>query len=102
MNKYVFASLATSSLAFIGIRLAGPTGAAPSGPPSVEQTIAELQSDGSKVIVNKVGSAPLSRCTVKAVRPGQTVVRRDSGAPGAGSGIVTTVVSKTVYLDLTC
>jgi hypothetical protein len=102
MNKYVFASLATTLLAFIGIGLAGPTGAAPSGLPSVEQTIAELQSDGSKVIVNKVGSAPLSQCTVKAVRTGQTLVRRNSGAPGAGSDIVTTVVSKTVYLDPTC
>ena len=102
MKNAIITLLVTTALSVGAIGLAGPAAAAPSGPPSVEQTIAQLQSDGSRVIVNKVGSAPLAQCTGKGIRPGQTVVRRDSGVPGAGNDIVTTVVSKTVYLDLTC
>jgi hypothetical protein len=54
------------------------------------------------VILNKVGTAPLDACSVTSVRPGQTFARMDSGAPGAGSSIVTTVTSKTVYVDVAC
>jgi hypothetical protein len=45
-----------------------------------------------------MGAAPLSQCTVSAVRPGQTHSedsRRDSS-------IITTITSKTVYVDATC
>jgi hypothetical protein len=54
------------------------------------------------VIVNKVGTAPLDRCIVNAVRPGQTFSRMDSGAPGAMHDIVTTVTAMTVYVDVAC
>jgi hypothetical protein len=35
-----------------------------------------------------------------AVRPGQTYSRTDSGVPGAGNDIYTTVTDKTVYVDV--
>jgi hypothetical protein len=54
------------------------------------------------VIVNKVGTAPLDRCVVNAVRPGQTFSRMDSGVPGAMDDIVTTVTAMTVYVDVAC
>jgi hypothetical protein len=54
------------------------------------------------VIVNKLGTAPLDRCVVSAVRPGQTFSRMDSGAPGAMDDIVTTVTGMTVYVDVAC
>jgi hypothetical protein len=50
--------------------------------------------------VNRVGNAPLDQATVVAVRPGQTYSRTDSGVPGAGNDIYTTVTNKTVYIDV--
>jgi hypothetical protein len=61
-----------------------------------------LQARGYNVIVSKVGNAPLDQCTVTAVRPGQTYSRTDSGVPGAGNDIVTTITSQTVYVDVRC
>jgi hypothetical protein len=52
--------------------------------------------------MNKTGNAPLQTCTISAVRPGPTITRMDSGVPGAGTDHTTTVVSRTVYVDLTC
>ena len=52
------------------------------------------------MIVNRIGSAPLDQAAVVAVRPGQTFSRTDSGAPGAGSDVVTTVTGRTVYVDV--
>jgi hypothetical protein len=52
------------------------------------------------VILNRTGSAPLSSCTISAVRPGQEVIRKDSGVPA--DRLTTTVVSKTVHVDANC
>jgi len=51
--------------------------------------------------VNHVGDAPREQCTVTAVRPGQEYSRTDSGVPGA-DGPVTTLLGKTVYVDIMC
>lgn len=58
--------------------------------------------DKAQVILNKFGTAPLSQCTVRAVRPGQTYSRTDSGVPGAGNDLITTVTGKTVYVTAKC
>jgi hypothetical protein len=97
--KYMIAAGAT---ALAGLALAGVANAAPSGPVTASETVSSLQTDGFHVILNKVGTAPLDGCSVTSVRPGQTFARTDSGAPGAGSSIVTTVTSKTVYVDVAC
>ena len=73
--------------------------AAPSGPSSVDQTVQTLEASGYNVIVNRTGAAPLSQCTVSAVRPGQTHSTEDSRG---GSSINTTITSKTVYVDVAC
>ena len=91
---------AAAGVAALG--LAGAANASPSGPTTASQTVSELQSDGYHVIVNKVGTAALDQCVVNSVRPGQTFSRMDSGAPGAGQDIVTTVTAMTVYIDVTC
>jgi hypothetical protein len=84
------------------VGLAGAADAAPTGPQTVAQAMSSLQAQGFHVILNKVGTAPLDQCAVTSVRPGNTFERNDSGAPGAGSSIVTTVTDKTVYLDVAC
>jgi hypothetical protein len=94
--------IAAGAMALAALGTAGIANAAPSGPVTASETVSSLQADGFHVILNKVGTAPLDRCSVTSVRPGQTFVREDSGAPGAGSSIVTTVTSKTVYVDVAC
>jgi hypothetical protein len=76
--------------------------AAPTGQTSVDSTIENLRAQGLEVIVNRTEHNASEQCAISAVRPGQTFSRTDSGAPGARSDIVTTVISKTVYVDVTC
>ena len=78
--------------------LAGPAGAAPTGPGNAKDTINQLQAYGYHVIVNRVGSTPLDQATVVAVRPGRTYSRTDSGIPGDNFG--TTIIGKTIYVDV--
>jgi ABC-type taurine transport system substrate-binding protein len=83
----------------------GSTGAAlaaPAGPVSPSQTVNALRAQGYHVVVNTVGGGSLDGCTVKAVRPGQTFSRTDSGVPGAMDDLRTTVTAKTVYVDVAC
>ncbi|MCW2627361.1 hypothetical protein [Mycobacterium sp.] len=100
MKKFGFAATFVGGLAAAIIGLATPAAAAPTGPGNAQQTISELQAQGYTVIVDRVGTVPLDKATVVAVRPGQTYSRTDSGVPGAGNDISTTVTNKTVYLDV--
>ena len=100
MTKFGFAAAIASGLAAAIIGLAAPAEAAPTGPGNAQQTISELQAQGYNVIVNRIGNTPLEAATVVAVRPGQTFSRTDSGVPGAGDDVVTTVTDKTVYVDV--
>ena len=81
------------------IALAAAANAAPSGPSQVDETVRTLEASGYNVIINRSGAAPLSQCTVNAVRPGQTHSTTDSRG---GSSLNTTITSKTVYVDVTC
>lgn len=81
---------------------AGIASAAPEGPSSPSQTVNDLRAQGYHVVVNTVGTGSLNGCAVKAVRPGQTFTRTDSGFPGAMNDVRTTVTAKTVYVDVTC
>jgi hypothetical protein len=100
MKKFGLAATIVGGLAAAIIGLAAPAAAAPTGPGNAQQTISELQAQGYTVIVNRVGTVPLDKASVVAVRPGQTYSRTDSGVPGAGNDISTTVTNKTVYLDV--
>jgi hypothetical protein len=102
MKSFTLPVIAAGALATAALGLAGAAAAAPSGPPNPSQTVGQLQASGFDVIVNKLGTAPLDRCVVSAVRPGQTFSRMDSGAPGAMDDIVTTVTGMTVYVDVAC
>jgi hypothetical protein len=100
MKKTTIATAVVSGLTAAIIGLAAPAAAAPTGAGNAQQTISELQAQGYTVIVNRIGSAPLESATVVAVRPGQTYSRTDTGVPGAGNDIFTTVTNKTVYVDV--
>ena len=102
MNKLSLTAVTAGALSAAALTLAAAAAAAPSGPSSVDQTVNRLKADGYTVFVNKVGAAPTDQCTVAAVRPGQTYIRRDSGTPGAHDDIHTTVTGKTVFVDIAC
>ena len=102
MKKLGFATVLVGGLAAAVLGVAAPAGAAPTGPGNAQETINQLQADGYQVILNKVGTAPLSNCGISAIRPGQTYSRIDSGAPGAQDDLITTVTGKTVYVDVAC
>ena len=100
MKNFALAAAVATGLAAATIGLAAPALAAPTGPGNAQQTVNELQSQGYTVIVNRIGTSPLDQATVVAVRPGQTYSRTDSGVPGAGNDIYTTVTDKTVSVDV--
>jgi hypothetical protein len=101
-KSLVTVAISAVALASGAVVLAGVANAAPAGPSPVDQTVSQLQAGGYQVIVNKVGTASLSACSISAVRPGQTYSRTDSGAPGAQDDLVTTVTDQTVYVDVAC
>ncbi len=101
-KSFATVAISAAALASAALVLAGVANAAPAGPAPVDQTVSQLQANGYQVILNKVGTAPLSQCAISAVRPGQTYSRTDSGAPGAGDDMITTVTEKTVYVDVAC
>jgi len=94
--------MATSAVLFAGLGPAGVAAAAPTGPANAAQTVSALQANGFHVILSRTGTASLDGCVATSVRQGPTFAREDSGAPGAGSSIVRTVTSKTVYVDVVC
>jgi hypothetical protein len=99
MKNYVAIGFTASALALAAVALAGVAVAAPTGPSEVDQTVRTLEASGYNVVINRTGAAPLSECTVSAVRPGQTHSTSDSRG---GSSINTTITSQTVYVDVAC
>lgn len=78
---------------------AGNASAAPSGPSAAADTIARLQADGNRVIVNKVGTGPLEQCTVESVRPAQT---RPAPSGNPLTGVPNLQTATTVHVGLKC
>ena len=89
-----------SAGAFVALAMALPAGAqaAPSGIGSAQDTVNELEDNGFKVVLNKMGAGPLDHCTVDSVRPGETVTRPIQ----TGGELVNQTVYQTVYLTAKC
>lgn len=99
MKKFECAAVVAGALTAAIVGLAAPAAAAPSGVGNAQNTIKELEAQGYHVIISKLGTAPLDRSAVVAIRPGQTYSRTDSGSPG--DDLITTVTGKTVYVEIT-
>jgi hypothetical protein len=99
LKRYVIIGVTATTMTSAAMALAAAAAAAPTGPSQVDDTVRTLEASGYNVIINRSGAAPLSQCTVNAVRPGQTHSTTDSRG---GSSINTTITSKTVYVDVTC
>ena len=59
-----------------------------------------LKSQGYHVVVNRVGTAPLDQCTIRAVRPGPKVLAHRLGSSRLHNDVITTVTNNTVYVDV--
>ena len=77
---------------------AGVAAAAPSGSSAVD-TIARLQADGNRVIVNKVGTGPAANCSVKSV---SSVVHPPMATGNAVTGVPNLQRVTTVHVSLQC
>ena len=74
---------------------------------SAQDTINRLQQQGYTVTIDKVGTAPLSKCVVTSVRNPQTVTQWvPYVGPGLGSRggtfLVPTVTSQSISVSLDC
>lgn len=91
--------LAASALTLLTTLATAPASlAAPGGARSVPEIVDELQRNGYRVILNKVGSAALEECEVAAVRPGREVTELNSSVDDLNR----VVTYKTVYVDAQC
>ena len=97
--KYLAVAGFSAGMIVSSVILAAVASAAPTGPSQVDQTVEQLKADGYNVTINRTGDKPLSECSVRSIRPGQTFSTQDSRG---GGSINTTVTSKTVYLDVAC
>lgn len=68
MNGLALAAVTGGALSALTLGFPPDAWAAPSGVGSAQDTIDELQRDGYRVTLNRIGTAPLDRCTVASVR----------------------------------
>ncbi|WP_370332542.1 hypothetical protein [Mycolicibacterium hippocampi] len=82
--------------AFLG--LAGPSAAAPSGSGSAADTIASLEADGNRVIVNRQGATALDNAEVVSIRQGQPI--REYVWDAQGDDRVLKTTGNVVFVDV--
>lgn len=101
-NNLLLKTVAVTSLA-AALGLASPASAlaAPSGQTSAQATVSDLETQGFRVILNKVGNAPMDQCTVTAVRQG-TDVKHSWVQRGPTGNVNNLVRYTTAYVDLMC
>lgn len=99
MKKFVLTTAAGAGLIAAALGSASMAAAATTGPVNAATTIQELQANGYRVILNRVGAQPLSRCTVKSIRPGRAITET---VPAGGGDTMQKVVYTTVYVDVGC
>ena len=69
---------------------------------NAQQTIGLLEAEGFDVVIDRVGSAPISECIVTSVRNPQTVTRTIWVGKGRDREAVTVVVSRSITVSLNC
>jgi hypothetical protein len=98
MKKTRLTALTVTMLIAVAVSAAPPSAAAPSGTASAQGVVDSLQKNGYRVIVSKIGAAPLDQCYVAAVRPGREITVIDA----TGGDREQLVSYTTVYVDARC
>jgi hypothetical protein len=97
--------VASAGLCGLDTALAATATAAPTPQASASETISQLQGEGYRVILSKVGNGALDDCTVNAVRQGHSVTGAQPPAMAAGITMFNpgqVLQYTTVYVDLDC
>jgi hypothetical protein len=94
-----------AAVAGVCAAIAAPAGFAAAD--TAQEVISDLQSKGYTVTIDKIGTAPISECTVTSVRNPQTVTQLvPYVGPGLGGNdrrlLVPEVVTQTVSVSLDC
>jgi hypothetical protein len=79
-----------------------PTSPFPGSAPSTDKAdvvVNNLKSSNYRVILNKIGTASLDKCTVTSVTPGQAII---TPVTGGAKGITQQVLFTTVYVTADC
>ena len=84
MTKFGFATIAATALTAGFLGLAAPAMAAPTGAGNAQDTISSLESQGYKVIVNRLSTAPLAEASVVSVGQGPTFSHTNSNNRSEG------------------
>jgi len=98
MKNLTATAALTTALAAAAVGLAGTAAAAPSATGDAQQTIAGLQAQGHRVIVNKLGSAPLTEASVVGVRTGGNVTEWVN--EGGDDGLELVVTGKVYHVTV--
>ncbi len=90
------------TMASVVLAPAGMAAAQPVAPGNALQTIGLLEAEGYDVVIDRVGSAPISECIVTSVRNPQTVTRTFRIGEDKDREFVTVVVSRSITVSLNC
>jgi hypothetical protein len=96
---YALTASGAGGLVALSVVLAVPAPAMPTPVGSAQDIVRALEARGYQVIVNMVGTAPLDRCVVTAVRPGPKIAE---GTPSAQETALEKPSYTTVYVDIMC
>ena len=97
--RSVAAGIAAAGVVFAP---AGIAVAQPVEPGNALQTIGLLEAEGYDVVIDRVGSAPISECIVTSVRNPQTVTETIWVGKGRDREALTFVVSRSITVSLNC
>lgn len=89
----------------LGFVVSGSASAAPSSEVSARDTISQLESEGYRVIVSRVGSGSMDDCSVSAVRQGRSVTGPQPPLAAAGMTVLgpgQVLQYTTMHVDLIC
>ena len=64
-----------------------------------DAVVSRFQSSNYRVILNKIGTAPLDQCTVTSIAPGQAIT---TPITGGAKAIINQVLFTTVYVTADC
>jgi hypothetical protein len=98
MRNVTFAAAVAAGISAAAIGLAGTAAAAPSATGDAQATISQLEAGGHRVIVNKVGSAPLPEANVVRVHTGGNVTRWVN--EGGDDGLELVVTGQVYYVTV--
>ena len=99
MKNFGFATVAATALTAGALGLAAPALAAPTDGANAQDTISSLEDQGYRVVVNRLGTSPLSEATVVSVGEGPAFTH-NVAADGSSSDYSVPVTTRTVYVNV--